>query len=541
MSKPETGPQTPWHKRKPSWKRLAVTTAVFGSLGAVALVGGKFYANQILPGEVAGGRHWRPGTTKPDPPGTLAFGDKDRMNILLLGIDYNYDDKGILYTKNARSDTMMVISINKNGDFLNMVSIPRDTQVLINDKVGFDKINDAYAVGGPQQAMRTVTRFLGTEIDHYVVIKVYGARKIFDALGGLKIDVEKDMDYDDNWGHLHVHLKKGFQRLNADQAVGYARFRHDAESDRGRMRRQQQVIQTLVAQLKNPTIVARLPALAKAISQTLETDINLPQIYDLAMLYKGFNRKNIHSAQIAGGDAMINGVSMLIPFQAENEKTVRLLLKDETDLSLHEIRLEVLNGTHTAGTARKTADDLGGTGFNVTRVADADNGNYGTTQIVEHVQNNRIHGRLASLFPGASFKFKKDKSNVCDYVITVGSDHTPLASTDDSHRPFNPDGTGPTGGSSEIARQPAAEPPPRARLTRSEPRQEVEPPVRAPEALSPPPLENPRPREEPAPRPATVPVPEVAPARPEAAAPSPVSPASAPVIEPIATPVPAGQ
>jgi len=71
-------------------------------------------------------------------------------------------------------------------------------------------------------------------------------------MGGLNVNVDENMDYDDNYGQLHIHLKKGEQYLTGSQVVGYVRFRHDAASDFGRVRRQQQVLKLIMDQLSEP-------------------------------------------------------------------------------------------------------------------------------------------------------------------------------------------------------------------------------------------------------------------------------------------------
>ena len=164
-------------------------------------------------------------------PGERAFGARDALYVLCLGIDYNHDSKGILYTKYARSDSVFVVRIDKQANTLSVVSIPRDMRVEIPGH-GHDKINTAYsykANGDLDLARKTVEQFLGVHIDHTVVIKPYAVEHVVDAFGGVDLDVERDMDYDDNWGNLHIHLKKGLQHLSGQQAVGYIRFRKDAE------------------------------------------------------------------------------------------------------------------------------------------------------------------------------------------------------------------------------------------------------------------------------------------------------------------------
>ena len=409
----------------PSRKRVILLTLflliVAGGVGAAGL----FYINTVVKFPTASRS---PGGTKTpgrNEPGERCFYDLERMNILVLGIDNNYDQRGQPFTKGARSDSVMVVSLDRHAKFLNILSIPRDTQVLISESLGYEKINAAYAFGGPRQAMRTVERFLHVPIHHYVVVKIAGAKKVIDALGGLPIDVEKDMDYDDNWGHLHVHLKKGPQVLMGEQAVGYARFRKDAEGDRGRMRRQQQVIKVMADLLKSSKIVTRFPKLAKAVKSTLETDFELGQMIDLAELYRKFDKKEVHTGQIEGEDAMVGGVSMIIPDGPKTDKVVRALLKDDADLALRDMHLLVLNGSGEVGAGQRLADHLTAQGLHVVKVDSAKRSNYAATEIIENIKNPRMHGLLAHFCVGAAFsEGTATPGQDYDVIIILGRDKT---------------------------------------------------------------------------------------------------------------------
>ena len=201
---------TRWQRfrRIPGTARMVIFSTCM-MMGAVGALGGGLLATNYL-GHNAG-------ATSSDVPWTQMFqksygksvfvGERKRINLLVLGIDYNHDNKGMIYTKGARSDTMMVASIGDEAQYLNVISVPRDTYTLISESIGSDKINAAFSYGGVKQTRETVSRFLGVPIHYYVIVKVHGAKKIIDALGGLPVDVEKDMDYDDNWGQLHIHLK----------------------------------------------------------------------------------------------------------------------------------------------------------------------------------------------------------------------------------------------------------------------------------------------------------------------------------------------
>jgi len=104
----------------------------------------------------------------------------------------------------------------------------------------------------PPAEIKTVEKLLGVSIDHHVKLGADSFTHLIDAVGGIEIDVEKDMKYTDSWAGFTVDLKKGRQHLNGKQATGYIRFRHDALGDIGRVERQHKVFMTLVRQLRQP-------------------------------------------------------------------------------------------------------------------------------------------------------------------------------------------------------------------------------------------------------------------------------------------------
>ena len=368
---PAASVRIPWYRRTPSARRFVLWNLLCWFFGASALVGGVLYTEHVVrPVAEGGGTSFAPTEVfKREAAGARVFGNNDRMNILVLGIDYNYDEKGMHYTTGARSDTMMVVSLSRKGELLNVVSIPRDTQVFLGADYGYDKINAAYSYGGAEQAKKVVSTFLGVPIHHHLVVKVTGAKALIDTLGGLPIDVEKDLDYDDNWGNLHIHLKKGPQVLNGEQAVGYGRFRMDEEGDRGRIRRQQQVVRALGSKLKEPALVTRFPEIAAQVKKTLDTDLKPMEMVDLANLYSGFDFKQMRSAAIVGDDAMdANGVSYILPYAPENERTVRRLLKSLDWVTKGDLRVRVVFKKASPDLAYRLADLLADSGFDGVQV-----------------------------------------------------------------------------------------------------------------------------------------------------------------------------
>ena len=153
-----------------------------------------------------------------------------KKNIVVMGVDERSDDVG-------RSDTLFVVMFDSSNKSASLLSVPRDTRVRIEGH-GWDKINHAYAYGGRELTQKTVEELLGIKINNYVMVDFKGFTGLVDAIGGIDIDVEKDMYYHDTWDGFTVDLKKGRQHLDGKTAIQYVRFR-DEEGDIGRIRRQQ--------------------------------------------------------------------------------------------------------------------------------------------------------------------------------------------------------------------------------------------------------------------------------------------------------------
>ncbi|MCX7777628.1 MAG: LCP family protein, partial [Armatimonadetes bacterium] len=192
----------------------------------------------------------------------LIFAGRDRVNILLIGRDVDRDRYRRILPTHGRADTIIVVSLCRSERKAYILSIPRDTAVLINGH-GLQKINAAHSFGGPELLVEVLRDQLCIGIDYYARTSFEGFKKIVDAVGGVWLYVEKDMNYDDNWGNLHIHLKKGWQWLDGEKAHQYVRFRHDAEGDIGRTKRQRKFLEALAVRLTSPSVLPRLPSIIR--------------------------------------------------------------------------------------------------------------------------------------------------------------------------------------------------------------------------------------------------------------------------------------
>jgi LCP family protein required for cell wall assembly len=211
-----------------------------------------------------------------------------RVNILVLG----GDERGLSTSGHEvpRSDSMMVVSIEPNTKKALLISILRDTYVKIPGH-GSDRINAALALGGPNLAMKTVSDLLDIPIQYYVYMGFKGFIGVIDAVNGVEIDVEKDMDWVDNEDDniYDIHLKKGLQKMDGKTALQYVRFRHDPLSDFARSERQRKFLTAISEQIQSASGILQMPKILKAIEPNIETNISLSDMLKLGAL--GFDAK----------------------------------------------------------------------------------------------------------------------------------------------------------------------------------------------------------------------------------------------------------
>ena len=228
-----------------------------------------------------------------------------KKNIVVLGVDERDDDVG-------RSDTLFVVMFDSKTKAASLLSVPRDTRVRIEGH-GWDKINHAYAYGGHKLTQKTVEELLGIRINNYVMVDFKGFEGLVDAIGGIDIDVEKDMYYHDTWDGFTVDLKKGRQHLDGKTAIQYVRFR-DEEGDIGRIRRQQHFLMAVYDKITSADMLLHIPGLAKQLTSMVKTDMPLSDMIDIGKaLHSMVKEKGLSMAMVPGEPKYIDGVSYWLP------------------------------------------------------------------------------------------------------------------------------------------------------------------------------------------------------------------------------------
>lgn len=187
-------------------------------------------------------------------------------NYLILGVDSRGEEK-------SRSDTMMLLSWNRDTNDMKAVSFMRDIYAEIPGYQSY-KLNTAYYLGGVQLLKETLNNMFDIPIHHYALIDFKSFESLIDILApnGIEIEVEKDMSE-----NIYVELKQGVHKLNGQELLGYARFRADAEGDFGRVARQQKVVEALKNELLAPGNVKNLPKFVGAAQGYVTSDLTSAQ------------------------------------------------------------------------------------------------------------------------------------------------------------------------------------------------------------------------------------------------------------------------
>jgi len=176
---------------------------------------------------------------------------------LIVGSDsregLSSDQKRKLGTGDAagrRADTMMLLHVPRGGGRPTLVSLPRDSYVPIPGR-GRNKLNAAYAFGGPKLLARTVEEVTGIRIDHYMEVGFDGFAATVDSVGGVRICVAKPMR-DPMAG---LNLAAGCQILDSKQALGYVRTRAGGRGDLDRVERQREFLGALISKATSPGVL----------------------------------------------------------------------------------------------------------------------------------------------------------------------------------------------------------------------------------------------------------------------------------------------
>ena len=253
--------------------------------------------------------------------------EKDPISILFLGIDDNEGrEKNGQSLEHSRSDAMILSTFNQEKHQIRMLSIPRDTISYI-PKVGYyDKITHAHAYGGPIAAMDSVEATMNVPVDYYARVNMKAFVQPVDELGGIYYDVPYNLNEPNSDDTGRIKIKKGYQKLNGDEALAVARTRHH-DSDLKRGQRQMDLIKILFQKAQTLDSFDKLDEVISIVGKNAKHNLTKSEIKSLAKMYLS-DSVEMKKSQLEGKDDMLDNIYYYNPSIKSIQKYSNILRSD---------------------------------------------------------------------------------------------------------------------------------------------------------------------------------------------------------------------
>lgn len=342
---------------------------------------------------------------------------QEPYNMLLVGYDRRPGET--LF----RTDSMILARVNPKTKEVWLLSIPRDTKVLVPGH-GTQKVNNAFFLGKTELAIKTVENFTGQDIHHFMAINFEGFESAVDAMGGVWIDVPteiNDKKADRSPNHRAAHVDAGYQKLDGEHALTFVRSRDYPDADITRMKNQQAFFKAFADQVAKNTGIAEVPGIVSSLAPYISTDMSLMEMLRTAQALRGAGSKRIYTSTIGG--------EWKSPYIiTDEEKKAELLAKFEAGepfekpasseasgtatatatatsnakaLKPSQITITVRNGAGIAGCAKQAASILKAQGFKVEEVGNAGQFVYDKTTVVYNTDKPSAALVASTLPPGS--------------------------------------------------------------------------------------------------------------------------------------------
>lgn len=383
------------------------------------------------------------------------------FTVLIMGVS---EDISVKLT-----DTIMVASYNPKTQKATLLSIPRDTFVGTNKSkaTSYDKINALYQTKtkekdtSPEKTLDAVNKITGLNITYYIVVSNNALVQLVDAIGGVEFDVPIDMNYDDSSQDLYIHLDKGYQKLNGEQAEWLVRFRHNnngtsypssyGDNDLGRMKTQREFLKVVAKQLIQLKNITKIGTFIDIFKENVETNIsNWSLMKDYIPYMLDFNTENIQTETLPGNPTSYGPYKL--SFFAHNEKQTKELVdrlfieqnkiegenaeestedsiietnnttENKNDSANSKIKLELLNGCGDSSLFAKAKKALEEEGYTITKTGTS-NPTSKTTIINKNSLPSDITSNLKEILGVEKVSDSNSSTNKIDATIIIGKDY----------------------------------------------------------------------------------------------------------------------
>ncbi|KUO19014.1 LytR family transcriptional regulator [Streptomyces dysideae] len=378
------------------------------------------------------------------------------MNVLLVGTDGRdkiTDAERRKYRLGGApchcTDTIMIVHISEDRDRASVVSLPRDSYAMTPAHTDGTtgrrhgghpiKINAAYAEGGPNLTVRTVEKMTKVKIDHYLEVDFTSFMKTVDVLGGVKICTAEPLKD----SYTGLDLPPGTHDLKGGEALQYVRARHvDGASDLGRMQRQQRFMAALIDRATSSGILLnpmKFRDVTRAVLGSVRADkgFGADELLDLGRAMRNFSPSSSEFTTVPIGRMgyVVKGLGSTLKWDAKKADRLFRSLRDDRPLSVRrpgakavrvdiaprQIRVQVENGTATAGLGRRVDSALAAKGFRTTRKpVNAADRTVKRTVVAYDPRWDRSAKSLAAALPGSELRVVKGLG--ATLKVVVGAD-----------------------------------------------------------------------------------------------------------------------
>lgn len=346
------------------------------------------------------------------------------------------------------TDFIMLGQYNPNTREIALLSIPRDTNVGNNSVDG--KINSAYSSRGMDKLKKQVTEITGIEIDYHVLFKTKILRQVVDKIGGVTVDVPINMNYDDPYQNLYIHLKKGTQKLTGSQAEQFCRFRKNNNGsgypggDVERTKAQQKFIKAFIAELLKVDNISKIPDLINIVLEGTKTNVTLDvakeYIDDVIALKTDRITTNTLPGSARMGKSPLGYMTSYYYYDAEKTKTMvdemfhsSSITSGETTVSVTSsnvvgkdesgeltVRVELLNAGTTSNVINNLVDKLRKENFYVVKIGNYDTSKKEASRIIDYgaTSEDILHDLM--LVTGVTKTETSSEEASVAYTIIVG-------------------------------------------------------------------------------------------------------------------------
>ncbi|HLR33818.1 MAG TPA: LCP family protein [Tissierellales bacterium] len=259
--------------------------------------------------------------------------NKDEILFLVLGIDGN----DMTEATDVRTDTMMLAKLNFKSGELSILSIPRDTRVMLKSGEYAGKINAAHKLGGAEESIKTVKELLDIDLEYYVKIDYQFVREVVDLIGGVEMDIPFHMKYDDisDEPPLHIDIEEGRQVLDGDKAIQFLRYRKSndgsggyKEGDVGRIKAQQEFIKAFMGQVLKPSNILKSPMAISKYYKYVETNIPMKIAFKGAFSGRKIDTEDLNINTLPGEGRYIDGISYFIHYEEPTQALIKEMFEN---------------------------------------------------------------------------------------------------------------------------------------------------------------------------------------------------------------------